>query len=595
MFAEWLEKNSLADIKLDGVLFPPATDRAFWSRADGEVFIKRAEELSDFDWPTILATDFMAFNRTGDRDIMEDKHFARRRAFCAFVLAEICEGKGRFTDQVINGAMAICEETFWGVSAHYIGEARMIPDALDPYVDLFAAETGAAIAICRYMLGAQMAAVTPEIVERLDFELNRRILRPFLTHNDFWWMGLTGRHVNNWNPWIISNVITVALLAEADEATKRAVLEKALRLMDNYMAVVPADGGCDEGIIYWNVSAGAVFDALFQLHMASRGRIDFFSEPLIYKMGDYACKAYIGDGRVVNLADGANRVEIPGFAHGMIYHFGRMTNNPRLMGLGWSFRGATGKEQAMRRALTALAYPAEEATFEPYPEAVLEHLEVSFVRSQSFFGAVKGGHNAENHNHNDVGSFLIYTSDSKPLFVDAGVGVYTKDTFSSNRYKIWSMQSSWHNLPDLNGMAQPAGESFRSASFSYAGGVTQVDFAPAYPVEAGIAQAKRTFAVADDAVTITDAFVFAGDTNTIEEHFLLAQEPEVHDGYVLLGDFLFTFAGARVTVAAEEKDISYDARLFGAWRQNSLWRLTVKATTEKTATLTFTLKRRSDI
>ncbi len=591
MFREWLANNDLSQIPLDGILFPPLSDRTFWDKANGKVFIDEAESLADFDWPTILATDFMAFTRTGDRNIMEDKHFARRRAFCAFVLAEICEGQGRFIDQIINGIMAISEESFWGVSAHYIAGIRPLPNACDPYIDLFAAETGAAMAVCRYMLGDQLAAVATEVTERLDYELQRRIITPFLSHRDFWWMGYE-KKVNNWNPWVLSNITTVALLAVKDAQTRTEVLQKALFLLDNYMKTMPADGGCDEGINYWNVSAGAVFDLLFQLHLASHGKIDFFSDPLIYKMGDYACKAYIGNGRVVNLADGPNRIPLPGFAHGMIYNFGKMTKNRRLMGLGYLFRGLTGREQALRRALTDLVYPAEETPFEPYPASVLEELEVSFVRTEHFFGAVKGGHNAENHNHNDVGSFLIFSSDSEPIFIDAGVGVYTKDTFSENRYKIWSMQSSWHNLPDINGIAQKEGTRFRSAHFAYDNGVTEVDFSPAYPETAGITRALRTFSVKDDSVSIHDDFAFSGDNNTIDEHFLLAVEPKICGSSVTLGDYAFEIDGAVDAITIEEKDISYDANLMSSWRQNSLWRLTVSVTCPDRATLTFTLKRR---
>ncbi len=593
MFREWLANNNLADIDLSCPMYPTAADRAFWDTIDGDVFVKRAEELLDFDWPTILATDFMAFSRVGDRNIMEDKHFARRRAFIAFVLAEACEGKGRFIDQIINGIMAISEESYWGVSAHYVGDIRLIPDACNPYIDLFAGETASAIAICRHLFGDKLNEVVPEITERIDHELDRRIVQPFLTHENFWWMGYNNKHVNNWNPWILSNITTVALLSVGDKAVRIKLLEKTLFLLDNYMKTVPADGGCDEGMIYWNVSAGAVSDLLFQLYLASGGKLNFYHDPLIYKMGDYACKAYIGNGRVVNLADGANRLPLPGFSHGVLYNFGKMTGNRRLMGLGYLFRGLTGREQDLRRTLTELVFPPEEMPFEPYCESVLEDLQVSFIRTERFFGAIKGGHNGENHNHNDVGSFLIFTSDSEPLFIDAGVGVYTKDTFSEKRYTIWSMQSSWHNLPDLNGTAQRDGTNRRAAHFSYADGVTEVDYAPAYPTEAGVTSALRTFAVADDTVTITDAFTFEQNANTVEEHFLLLPKPVViEDGVIAVGDFLFTYDSASLDVTIEEKDISYDARLYDSWRQNSVWRLTLTAKCAAAASFEFTLKAR---
>ena len=46
---------------------------------------------------------------------------------------------------------------------------------------------------------------------------------------------------------------------------------------------------------------------------------------------------------------------------------------------------------------------------------------------------MKGGHNAENHNHNDVGSFVVALGRATPL-VDPGSEVYTARTFSPRRY-----------------------------------------------------------------------------------------------------------------------------------------------------------------
>ena len=70
--------------------------------------------------------------------------------------------------------------------------------------------------------------------------------------------------------------------------------------------------------------------------------------------------------------------------------------------------------------------------------------------------AVKGGHNGEHHNHNDVGSFVV-ASDGVPVIVDAGRPTYTAQTFGPDRYDIWTMQSSWHNVPEIDGVAQDAG------------------------------------------------------------------------------------------------------------------------------------------
>ena len=70
--------------------------------------------------------------------------------------------------------------------------------------------------------------------------------------------------------------------------------------------------------------------------------------------------------------------------------------------------------------------------------------------------AVKGGHNGEHHNHNDVGSFVV-ASDGVPVIVDAGRPTYTAQTFGPDRYAIWTMQSGWHNVPVIGGREQLPG------------------------------------------------------------------------------------------------------------------------------------------
>ena len=68
--------------------------------------------------------------------------------------------------------------------------------------------------------------------------------------------------------------------------------------------------------------------------------------------------------------------------------------------------------------------------------------------AEGLYLAAQGGHNAESHNHNDVGNFIVY-ADGQPAIIDVGVETYTAKTFSSQRYEIWTMQSAYHNLPSI--------------------------------------------------------------------------------------------------------------------------------------------------
>jgi hypothetical protein len=83
--------------------------------------------------------------------------------------------------------------------------------------------------------------------------------------------------------------------------------------------------------------------------------------------------------------------------------------------------------------------------------------------------AVKGGHNGEHHNHNDVGSFVV-ASDGVPVIVDAGRPTYTLQTFGEGRYDIWTMQSGWHNVPVIAGREQSPGAGFAAAAVTASAG-----------------------------------------------------------------------------------------------------------------------------
>ncbi len=81
--------------------------------------------------------------------------------------------------------------------------------------------------------------------------------------------------------------------------------------------------------------------------------------------------------------------------------------------------------------------------------------------AEGLYLAAQGGHNAESHNHNDVGNFIVY-ADGEPAIIDVGVETYTAKTFSAQRYEIWTMQSAYHNLPTVNGVMQGAGRQFEA-------------------------------------------------------------------------------------------------------------------------------------
>lgn len=96
--------------------FSPARCREFWEALPSSLknrAVEDAKALCPVVWPQILACDFLEYTRSGNRIRFEDKQFARRTALGTLVLAEACDYKGTFLDDIINGIYLICEETAW--------------------------------------------------------------------------------------------------------------------------------------------------------------------------------------------------------------------------------------------------------------------------------------------------------------------------------------------------------------------------------------------------------------------------------------------------------------------------------------------------
>ena len=56
-------------------------------------------------------------------------------------------------------------------------------------IDLFAAQTAMILSFVVYLTGAALDSVTPQVTRRVHLEIEKRILVPFETRDDFWWMG----------------------------------------------------------------------------------------------------------------------------------------------------------------------------------------------------------------------------------------------------------------------------------------------------------------------------------------------------------------------------------------------------------------------
>ena len=493
--------------------FPKIDDRTGWADANQKMMeanIKNAEAYLDYKWPTIPATLSLLIVRTGNRSDYEAVSFERRRVLGALLLAEIAENKGRFIDQIINGIWSTCEESWWGVPAHlpHSKEISGLMDVSKPFVDLFAAETGALLSWVDYFLGDKLEAVSPQIRKRIYNEVNYRLMEP-LMNQYHGWMGKSanGRGPNNWNPWICSNWLNFVLLLEKDDARRAKMIQKALQVLDEFINPYPQDGGCDEGPGYWGAAAASLYDNVSLINLASRDAFSYaYDDERFRNMGRFIYRAQIGEEYFLNFADAGPRVR-PSAA--MVYRYGKDIKDKDMMEFGAYFRRTDfsgpmrGASHFFRNFFELFIQNEFQSVPQrlPFPNNVwLPDLQVMIARDKEgatdgFYLAAKGGHNDESHNHNDIGNYVVFY-DGQPLLIDVGSGRYTSRTFTDRRYDIWFNCSDHHNIPTINGVTQKAGVTYAASKVGYKPGRSTVEFsldiAKAYPEEAGINSWKRT-------------------------------------------------------------------------------------------------------
>ena len=558
-----------------------------WRKAEKQTIRTRINEFSDpvkqdlidganlsleQPWPQILLSDYREFQVNGNRVNFELLYFGRRNKLSVLVAGELASGKGKYIPEIVNGLFLILEESTWVLPAHLGGEAgKAGPDPAKPVLDLFTAETSAQLAWISLLLEDELLQFAPPIVNRIETEIQTRVIQPYLATNQYWWMGFnTNRKQNNWNIWINSNLLKVAVLNMKDEKQRNVLVDKVIRSADKFLDTYPRDGGCDEGPAYWSAAGGALGEFVSLLTRVSLGKLDWKENELIHNIGRYIYKVHIDSTRFVNFAD-APAATLPD--PGRVYNFGEMFDDPELKSFASYLTGLSPSASGMLGASSVNVFASnarinKELIANPSRAPMLKQnwlpdLQVLNLREKSGTSSglsfmAKAGNNGESHNHNDVGNFMLYL-DGSPVLIDLGKGTYTKQTFSSDRYSLWYTQSQWHNCPEINNTDQQAGATFKATNVSYKPGniseVLSMNLAGTYPAKAGIKSWEREFTYNRKAGTLMlkENYELSVTSGQIKIHFIACTLPvKQAEGNIRL----LTLTGK------EAINMSYDPKLF---------------------------------
>ncbi len=609
--------------------FPRASEREPYESLPSELranLIASGEMVLGKGFAQIRATDFMAFKRTGNRVNFEDIYFGKRHDLNSLVVAECVENQGRFLDDIIDGIFSLCEESAWQLPPHNSYERskpqEILPDSTRPVMDLFACESGSQLACILYLLGEQLDAVSPFITKRIRYELEHRILTPYLQEH-FWWMGKDEEPMCNWTPWCTQNVLYTAFLWAAStshpfhsdapvvppflantchggispepvstDSLLRAVLAKAAASCDYFLKDYGEDGCCDEGAQYYRHAGLCLDGAASVLNAVTGGAFaELMLSSKIKNIAAYIYHVHVNDKYYFNFADCS---PIAGRAGVREYLFGKNTAQPGLMQFAADdFRASHGDIFADESNQLNLFYRLQ--TIFHYCEVMNYHHDAPLVhediyypsvglfltRNETFSLAVKSGCNNDSHNHNDTGSITVF-KEGQPILADIGVESYTAKTFSAHRYEIWTMQSGYHNLPTLEGLDQHDGAQYRASNvvtsdIAAPGTVSiSMDLETAYPLPADSDikyHREVTFSKDANLIRLTDRT----NSQNVILNFITYDTPIADDtgSCISVGKASLTFRGAKL-LAIETLPIT-DKRLQTAW-EHDMYRIRLQMT-----------------
>ncbi|NDV60423.1 heparinase II/III family protein [Bacteroides sp. 519] len=548
------------------VKYPGYTDREGWENLIGEnkaYYIEQGEKNLDYMWKVIRVTDYLEFTRSGSREPMSGNYNANINAIVSLFLAEMAEGKGRFLDQLMNGIFHTCEMTSWSISAHQVLQrgGGTFPKKEEKVLELVSTDVAATFSWIYYFLHEEFDKITPLFSQRLYQELEERIMIPYMNESRFWWMAfdVTAEKgfVNNWNPWCNSNVLQCFLLLENDKDKLAKAVYRTMVSTDKFLNYTKDDGACEEGPSYWGHAGGKLFDFLDLLYNATGGKLSLFDAPVVKNMGEYISRSYVGNGWVVNFADASAKERLD---YHLIARYGEQTNSKELKDFSAYLKKQHPSSISINRDLfRMLANMDCEKQIDSYnpvhphvPFTWYPETEFCYMANGDLFFAGKSGYNDESHNHNDVGTFNFYVN-NYPVFIDLGVETYTRKTFSSERYTIWTMQSDYHNLPRINGHQQKFGKTYKGTNVKANKNSFSLDMTQAYPQEAGINKWQRSYRLTSNSLLIEDDFSITNPTVENVLHFMTWGEVSIP-------------ADGKISIKCNDQAVSllYDKNLFEA-------------------------------
>lgn len=527
------------------------SDRDAWERLGRDPLfagmVPAAEKL--LDTPITEQPDdlYLDYSRTGNRRNWERVAVSRRGHLTTLVLAECVENKGRFLPKLEELIMVLCAERTWVLPAH--DRSLVNFNGEDITIDLASSAVGWNLAMTDWLLGPKLR---PEVLVELRGKVKSRVVEPYLEmirgkrEPNFW-----VRATHNWNAVCLAGVTGAGLIA-CDSLDERAELIAAAEMNSKYfLSGFTPDGYCSEGLGYWNYGFGHFALLSEMVSLVTGGGIDFLAQPEARMPALFGARVEMANGVSPAFADCGVYAKPSGALMWLLNRrlglgLDRYSEPPEASSLGASGAGGGYLCSAMVCALAAQEEPSarKEERIAETARSWFSDAGVLICRplpesKSSMAVALKGGHNNEHHNHNDLGSFVVLCG-KQLMFLDPGPEVYTARTFSKQRYESNLLNSWGHSVPVVAGKLQRTGVDARAevldTAFTEESDTLRLDLRSAYECPE-LEKLERTFVYSragNGSLTVTDEIEFGTPQSFSTALITTGQVKQVDDRTILI-------------------------------------------------------------
>lgn len=468
--------------------------RVHWERFRAQIE-ETGNLLRGQNMPTLTEELFSLYEKTGNRLIYENEYFERRRFLAVFGLLSIWYRRKEDLSKLTEVIEDICREKTWALPAHV---DRQTP-GWERTVDLFASETGQTLSqITAYLNDV----LNPELVKKVKELVTDRLLDSYMEvpRGEWRWEKM----YNNWVAVCAGSLGSMALYLLDDEPEKQQkIVERVCDTMPDYLEGMYDDGTCPEGLSYFTY--GMVYYTGFarQLEEKTRGKIRLMDQEKVRKIARFQQKCYFPGGKTVSFSDGSNTAR---FRLGLTCYLAGTVDGVEIPDVNaamdfeddhcYRFMGNFQDDCWVKEYLEK----NHEAQTKKEWFSVLPDAQWAVWKTEEYGIAIKGGHNGEPHNHNDVGSFQV-TANGEVFLTDLGCGEYTKEYFAEDtRYQLLCNRSLGHSVPLLNGEEQKTGSEYGAEVFREEEGTVFLRFAKAYGCQSIL---ERSLKCEEDQSTFT--------------------------------------------------------------------------------------------